>query len=241
MLKKIRSFQRVFFFQNNFDPTKSSKHVGKIFFMFIFFSIAYNIIVGGDANVIAIGIMPIGFVYQSVNKKIKLWELLPVSNKFAIYNIFFSFYHFIFIVVMIVSGFAVVSFIVMWLFSRGNSNLLLNNWNWFLADIKGFFICGGIISILFFFSIGNICIAICFIKDIKYRIGSLITIFVLFFVSAYVFKLIYNIKLSSALANIENINFKYILLGISSILFIISLFGGIKIALNLHKKIVINE
>ena len=88
---------------------------------------------------------------------------------------------------------------------------------------------------------GNICITMCFIKEKKYRLGSLIAIFVLFFTSAYVFKLTYNIRLFDAVESIDNINLKYILLGISSILFIISLFGGIKIALKLHNRIVINE
>ncbi|MBU3130879.1 hypothetical protein KPL40_00295 [Clostridium gasigenes] len=241
MIKKIRSFQRVFFFQNNFDSNESPKHVGKIFLMYILFSFAYYTIIAEDTNILIMFFIPIVWIYLGINKKIKLWDLVPVSSKFTISNIFFSFYYLTFMMIVFLDIFAIVALICIYLFSGGHSSFFLEAWNSFLSAIKGVSTIASIIGILVYFIMGNICITIFFVRNAKYRLISLGALFVIFFASAYVFKLTYNEKIFDALASIENINLKYILLVISSILFILSLFGGIKIALNLHRKIVINE
>ena len=241
MFKKMMDFQRVLYFPNNFDETESSKHIGKIILLYILVSVAYSSIMGIDNNAINIFFIATFFLYTRINKKIKLWDLVPVSNKFAISNIFFNFYYFIFMMMLLGSGIAIVSLSFIYIFWGGDSSTFLDAWNGLLSDIKYFAKITDIIGILFFFILANISITIFFIRNIRYRLGSLGALFGILLASAFVFKLTYNIKIFTALTNIENINLKYILLAISSILFILSLCGGIKISLNLHNKIVINE
>ena len=241
MFKKMMDFQRVLYFPNNFNETESSKHIGKIILLYFLVSVAYSSIMGIDNNTINIFFIAAFFLYTRINKKIKLWDLVPVSNKFAISNIFFSFYYFIFMMMLLGSGIAIVSLSFIYIFWGGDSSTFLDAWNGAFTDIRYFPKITDIIGILIFFIMANISITIFFIRNIKYRLGSLGALFGILLALSYIFKLTYNIKIFTALTNIENINLKYILLAISSILFILSLCGGIKISLNLHSKIVINE
>ena len=241
MFKKMIDFQRVLYFPNNFDATDPTKHIGKIILLYVLVNVAYSSIMGIDNNTINVFFISTLFMYTRINKKIKLWDLVPVSNKFAISNIFFNYYYFIFMMMLIGIGFAIVSLSFIRIFGGGDSSSFLQAWNGAFIYITYFSKITNITRILIFFIMANICITIFFIRNIKYRLASLGALFGILLASAYVFKLTYNIKIFSALANIENINLKYIILSISSILFILSLFGGIKIALNLHSKTVINE
>ncbi|MBB6624707.1 hypothetical protein H7E67_14800 [Clostridium gasigenes] len=241
MFKKIMDFQRVLYFPNNFDATDSIKHIGKIFLLYVLVNVVYSSIMGINTNIINIFFMSTFFLYTRINKKIRLWELVPVSNKFAISNIFFNFYYFIFMMMLMGSGVAIVSLSFIRIFWGGNSSTFLEARNGAFAYIGYFSKITSIIGILIFFIMANVSITIFFIRNIKYRLASLGSLFGIPLILAYIFKITYNKKIFDALVSIENINLNYILLGISSILFILSLFGGIKIALNLHKKIVINE
>lgn len=241
MFKKAMDFQRVFYFPNNFDSNSATKNIWKIFLLYVLLSFAYSIILGVNNAIINTFLISIFFIYRGVNKKIRLWELVPISSKFAISNIFFSFYYIIFMIIVLGSGVVIVVSGIIYLFSGGDLLSFLEARSSFSSDIKGFSTMISIIGILVYFIMGNICITIFFIRNLKYRLSSLGALFGIVFASSYVFKLTYNTKIFSALANMENINFKYILLVISLIVFIISLFGGIKISLNLNSKIVINK